>query len=199
MFSPSQWAGSADSRNSFMYWLTENSFPIAMIGLLFTGAAIGFGLILPHQKLFRAGIGFAILTIALIAVEQWIVTDREQLNMTVRDMARAVRRNNLDELLAHVSTSARGPVGATRNRIRSEMPDYYFRACRLGPVDIELEPGGDKAKVTFVAIVDVDASRRYGYDGVARRRVFLDFEKDADGEWKVTFFDHADPATGLRL
>ena len=177
-----------------MTLFTENPFPLVLICLLVIGASFGASLLLKKPKLVWGGVAGIVVLIALLAIAHFIVTDKEQMTNIVHSMASCVRRNDVNGLLEYVSEDGNNnsPKSA-RRRIENEMPDYTFRACRISNVKVEIDQESNRATVSFMAFVNVDATKRYDYDGIARRQVILTFQKEEDGKWRIIFFDHMDP------
>ena len=181
-----------------MTMLTENPFPLVMLGLLGVVFGFTFGVITANRKLIWVGILSVLFCVGVVVVDGLVETPREELHRKLHSMARCVRKNDVNGLLEFVSKNESG-MGA-RNRISSEMPRYRFRGCRIANVRHEIDQEAGKAKLTFVAFVNVDASQTsYNYDGMARREVQLRFRKEPDGEWRVVFFDHWEPMSQISL
>lgn len=180
-----------------MYWLTENSFPIVMIGILFVGASFGFGFILQQRKLFWAGCVSLLITIALVTTEQLVVTDNEQIQSQIYQMARCVRRNDVEGLLEYTS-AVPGKEGA-RRRVQSEMPNYHFQGCQVRALTIEFDEFGGGATAYFTVWVNVDTNLIGDRVGTGAEKVILKFEKESDGVWRVVHLDHMPAMSGVRL
>ena len=178
---------------------TENPVPIVLIGILILGSLITFGVILSKREMILGGIGVGILTVLFILLELAIVTNREQVHSQVLEMARCVRKNDVEGLLEFTVDNNNNPHGLyARNRIKNEMPDYFFKACRLNNIRVDIQDDGI-AEVKFLAFVTVDATKRYNHSGMARGEVMLKFQKQPDESWKVIYFNHWEPMSRLNL
>jgi hypothetical protein len=137
-------------------------------------------------------VAVVVLAVGLIVFEQLSVTDNEQLRWQVRQMARAVQRNDVEGLLGHIH-----PRSVAYATARTEMPQYTFRRCHVTGVRrvaIEADSDPPRAQVEFIVYVSVDATRSpYNYDGHVYRKVMLDMEKQADGRWLMTHYFHTEP------
>ena len=183
-----------------MTLLTENPFPLIMLGVLVASFGFTFGIILKNRKLIFLGVFAVTACLSFVFIDISFETTKELMHRKLHEMARCVRKNDVDALLSYVSQNRKGKHGlGAYNRISNEMPSYMFRGCRVSNIRLDIEEDEQEAKLTFVAFVNVDASRTgYAYDGPARREVALHFEKEGD-DWKVVYFDHWEPMSYLSL
>ena len=175
-------------------WFTEDSFVPMVVGGLLTLAFLGLAFYFYDRTMLLVAIVIAILTTLTVVVEKMIVTDKEQLTAVVKNLATAVERNEIAQVLRYVSDS-REDVKA---RIQAEMPQYQFKSCRiLKVVDFEIESNRRRAKIVFVAFA-TGSHPSYG-TGNAHRRVTLMFEKDPNEQWKFYDYSHEAATAGYRL
>ena len=59
-----------------------------------------------YRWLLHATLGVAALTVGLLLLERWVETEPEQIEATLRRIARDVERNDLDAILSHVYSGA---------------------------------------------------------------------------------------------
>ena len=180
-------------------WLYESAMTPVMIGVLLVAAFGFFGYALQNRNLFWAASICAALTISAVVVERMVETDREKLHASVYGMARCVRDNDFDGLMMYAATDGGDPLSNVRAQLEAEIPKCNFRSCRIvGVRDISIdEEDSRKAKIDFVAFVNVDASAtQYRYDGTVHRRVILSMRKEHDGLWRITSFSHMHPQGG---
>lgn len=178
-------------------WIAENSFLPFMTGLLITGilACLAFMLSNRHLALLAAIVGIG--SVALVITERYIVTDREQVNNLLYEVANDVEFNRHDAILSHMKVDSRAYKSAV-----VEMPKYKFRRCNItGIREIQLKPDVNptSATVNFVVFVDVNAMQTHQYDGPGRREVTLTLEKQPDGKWLIVDYSHRHPTGDARL
>jgi hypothetical protein len=87
-------------------WITEDPLPLLIIG------AVGFALLVlgylasRNGRFLLAAAGLAMIVAALAVTERWIVTEAEQVEAAVWDLAGAVEENDLDAVIQALSPSA---------------------------------------------------------------------------------------------
>lgn len=175
-----------------MAMFTENPMYAIMLGLLFTGGFAAFGFMLQSRSCVVFSVLSFLTMIGLVLLERSIETDNEQLRSNTFRLAELVAKNDIQGAKRYFSKK----IQATIDRMETEMPDYTFRSCRITgirPIVFDSPSNPTKAQVDFTVFVNVDASIRYQYDGVAQRGVLLKFEKESDGEWRIVEYDHYDP------
>ena len=176
-----------------MHWLTENPTPLVCIGIVLIFCLVALFFYSPNKKLILPiGIAF-LLAIIPIVIDALVETEREQLQRTVREMARQVRANDIEGLLDFIHPDAR----TTRYRIENEMPQYKFSACSVSgfkSITID-ESNPDQAEVRFSVFVNVNAPT-YNYNGPTYRDVVLRFVRVGQhintgrDLWLVNGFNH---------
>ncbi len=177
-----------------MYWLTENAFHPMMIGLL---SAISFGIawyFYGKRVLLFITLLIIALTIGIVVTEQMIVTDREQLTSDIFDVAEALERDDVDGVLAFISES--NP--ALRQEVKDRMPLIEFEFVGISSLkepEIDLESKPPVAKLKFVTRVDANAMRdpRFSAQGSGVSSVTLNYQKDNDGNWRITNYGYTRP------
>jgi hypothetical protein len=110
----------------FMTLLLEQPLAVVIVGVV---VALGTGIAWTStgRKEWLIALGAIVaLTIMGLVVEQLVVTDREAIEATLREIARDVESNNLPALLKHVSA---GNTELTQ-KATAEMPNY-LRRCRV--------------------------------------------------------------------
>lgn len=173
-----------------MEWFTESPMHSIMIGILLTSAFL-LTWFISKRRLF---LGFAALAFAsmigAVVTGQMIVTDREQLKQNIFELAAAVQSNDVPGVLRFVSPDKRNTI----QRVKTEMPDYDFRKCRvIGFNEVKFpENSTTRATIDFIVGFDVDATRRFDYNGSGTRRVTLTFEKQGES-WLITDYQHEHP------
>ncbi len=171
---------------------TENPMYSIMLGLLFTGGFAAFSVMLQSRTCMVLSVISFLTMVGLVVMERSIETDNEKLRSNTFRLAELVANNDLQGAKRYFSKK----MLSTINQLETEMPDYNFRSCRITgfrPIEFDSTSNPTKAQVDFTVIVNVDASIRYQYDGVAQRGVLLNFEKESDGEWRIVNYSHYDP------
>ncbi len=175
-------------------WFTEDSFVPMVVGGMLTLAFLGLAFYFYDRTMLLVAIVIAILTTLTVVIEKTIVTDKEQLTAEVKNLASAVQRNDLAEVLRYVSDSRED----VKSRIQAEMPLYQFKSCRvLKVIDFEIESDRRRAKIVFVVFA-TGTHPSYGTRN-AHRRVTLMFEKTPNEQWKFYDYDHEAATQGYRL
>lgn len=137
---------------------------------------------------FYTTAGLVLVLVALIVAERLIVTDREQLRANLRLMADAVRQNDPETLKTFVS----GKRGDVKQRIDAEMRSAQFRDCRIvGERLVEIDRSGPRPVAHFQISVfaSVDAVVRHNFVGSGTGNASLTFEKENDGQWRLTGYE----------
>ena len=83
-----------------MTWLFENPVPAVLIGGFSLAILIGGWLKTGWRSLIVAMVAVIALTVGLVVLERYVVTDREQVDLTLRDIAALVERNDIDKATA---------------------------------------------------------------------------------------------------
>jgi hypothetical protein len=173
----------------------ENPLPVIAIGLL-TVAILLSGFF----KTGRVSILWAIaavmgMTAALLAVEHFVRTPKEEIEGTLQGIAGDLARNDLSRVVSHISRTApelRGEAERILPRLEIE------RATVKRNLECEFH-GGDPPRATarFNAVLVV-SDRRGGIRNQYSPFFFIvDFVFE-DGTWKVVRYERHDPRHGPR-
>lgn len=181
-----------------MTWLTENPFPVLLIGSL-TTIILASGWLRTGSRWLLAAVLVALgLTIGLVLTERLIVTDREQVTQTLHEIAALVERNEIDAALEYAYSKSPG----VRSQAASELPLYRFAEVNIKSnlqvkVFPKLAPPMAKAEFNVVVVL----STRDGL--IANRRIpryaEVTFYKEEDGQWRVGGYNHFDPRRGFTV
>ena len=176
-----------------MTWIFEEPLPIVVISAVL-GVALAIGFVKTGQKwLLVALAAVVVLAIALLALERSVVTDREQVEQVLFQIAKAVEQNDIDQALRHISPDAPGVDHAN-----SELRKINFREVDIKP-NLEIEVFADRtpptAQTRFNVVVVADA----GFGGTDRYPRFVEatFVKEGD-RWLVSDYAHYEPTRGMR-
>jgi hypothetical protein len=181
-----------------MIWLTENPFPVLLIGTLTTAILAG-GWLRTGSKWLLAGVLAAIaVTVGLVLTERWIVTDREQVTWTLYEIAAAVERNDVDGAMQHAYSGAPN----VRDHANAELRQYRFSEVNIKRnLQIEVFPNYDPPMARAEFNVVVVLTTRDGLVSNRRipRYVEVTFYREDDGRWGVGGYDHFDPRRGFMV
>ena len=176
-----------------MTWVFEQPHYIAILGVA-TLAVLGFGWMQTgYRALLYGTIGVAVLTVLLLVVERLVQTENEEIEAALEQMAADVQRNDLPDVLRHISAMA----PATRAQARAEFPRYNFSRVKVKrnltvTIDEQQEPR--TAVVSFnVVVTGYDRSFRSSFH--VPRFVTVTLVRE-DGEWRFLDTPTSRPITG---
>lgn len=174
-----------------LVWFTENPLFPCSIGILLTIALIGLAFSSGEMLMLKIGLAVAALTALLVIVEVLIVTDKEQIENSLHDMADAMHNNDIDHALSYLKTPE------LVARARAKMPgNPTCHLCRItGINEIEVAKDGQSATADFVAFAKASNDRVPNPTAV-QAHVKLFFEKQSES-WKVVDFEASNPRAGL--
>jgi hypothetical protein len=174
-------------------WFLDHPLSIILIGVVL-GVFVGGAWTATGRKELLYALGAVVaLTVAWLAVERFVVTDREAVQATLAEIARDVQANNMQKVLGHIAKGNPSLVA----RAQAEMPNYQFTECRITKIhktDIDAGSEPRSALVEFNVIV-TGAFSQGGFEASGRyaRWVQLQLIREADGKWRVQNYDHAPP------
>jgi hypothetical protein len=177
-----------------MSWFTEDSTPVLVIGVITVAI-----LLLALVKTSRLGLLYAIGGVAVVVgtivwIEKHTVTDTKRVRSVLDAAAAAAERNDLQGVLALVSSSSAG----TRNLVSTQMPQVEIHSVSMNGLAIRIDrlssPPSATADFTGIVIGKVK-SGLYPYDNIVGRcRVTLHLEND---RWLIDGFEERrDQAAG---
>ena len=179
-----------------MTWLFENPVPTVLIGVLSLAILIGGWLKTGWRSLIVAMVAVIALTVGLVVLERYVVTDREQVDLTLREIAALVERNDIDGALKHVHSSGQ----RIRDAASGELRGYKFSKVSITSTpEIKLSPAHNptQAVAEFNVVVVVSDAAGGLSDVRAPRFVSVTFLKE-DGQWRVSDYKHDEPTAGMR-
>jgi hypothetical protein len=176
-----------------MSWLFEQPLVIVFLGV---AAALAFGALWSttgRKGFLIAALAALALLVAGLVVEKLVVTDNEAIRATLQEIARDVRTNNHQALLAHIDASA----PELKQKAKSELPNYKFADCRITRVNL-VDVDASSEPRSAIAEFNVVATGTFRYEGTELtdtipRWIKLQFVKDKDGRWRVIHYEHDDP------
>ena len=173
-------------------WFTENAFFPSCIGVLLAIAFIGLAFSSGEMVMMKIGLAIAALTAILVATEIMIVTDREQVENSLYDMASAMQRNDFEHVFEYMGSQE------LVSRAKSHLRDAKCHACNITAInDIEMMSDGTNANADFVAFARA-SNAAHPSPIPFQQRIKLIFKKKAD-DWKIVDFETSDPRAGISL
>jgi hypothetical protein len=180
-----------------MSWLFETPWPAIAIGVLATAMAAGGWLHTGRRALLHAMVAIILLTIGAVVLERWVVTDREQVDATLHEIARLVESNDVDAVLRYAYSGS----PAVRAQAAGELPRYRFRNVTIARnLHIQVFPKHvpPRATAEFNVIAQVSLADGSWSDQRVVRFVEVTLYQEADGQWRVAAYNHYEPLRGLR-
>ncbi len=178
-----------------MTWIVEEPLYIAILGLM-TLAFVGFAWMQTGSRtLLHAAIGTAALTLGLLLLEHLVQTDPEQIEATIRHIARDIQQNDHDAVYAHIDPAARETLALAKR----ELPRYRFsRATVKRNVEIVLDQRANPptARASFNARVDVrEADSGHPWQAAGFVEVVM---RKVNDQWMVAECRYEEPTASLR-
>jgi hypothetical protein len=166
-----------------MAWLVENPWPIMLAGgavelaLLFMLFTTGRVKVMLYMVLAGAVIG------GLLLVEKYVVTDREQIETMLQEIADALEQGDAKTVVAHISETAKD----TRSSA--------YRAVQLRPrevrinndLKIDVRDDVDPPQAEASATVTVTGTGPYAGTAPVQVKAWL---RKVDGKWLI--YDHTE-------
>jgi hypothetical protein len=179
-----------------MVWLLEKPLFIVAMGLLTAVVLGGLWLQTGSKGALRTFLIGIVVTAALLMVERFVTTDREQIESTLQRVARAVERNDVEEALRFAHSSATW----MRQQARDELPRYVFHDVTIKPnltVDVLPEHEPPRAVARFNVMVVLSDRDGILHERRIPRFVKVTFQKEEDS-WRAIEYEHHDPYRGYR-
>jgi hypothetical protein len=119
--------------------LLENPLPIAVAGGLVALVALLVFLSRRSGASLAALAAIVAITLALVGVERFVVTDREQIEAETLGMADAIEANDVAGVLDHID-----PAAATiRTDVEALMPQVKWSVANAASITVTLNEGAD--------------------------------------------------------
>ena len=174
-----------------IHLFAENVWPLiwllALAELVLLIAMVGTG-----RGRFLVWIGMlAALAVFLVVLEWLIVTDRERVDGIVDQMARAVRNEDIDELLRHLAPQCHfGAMDreAVRQLAASVLHEIEVDRVTVSDRTTQVFPRQKQATAEFLAVVRGKQSQ-VEFAPYPSRWV-LTFHQDPAGQWQVVEIEH---------
>jgi hypothetical protein len=174
-----------------MSWLFESPIWIVMIGVAAI-AILGGGWVKTGRRVFIVLLAIAItLTVALVALERVVKTDREQVRDKLFQMARDVENNNVNAVLGHLHSQV---SPGTVAKIKSDLPPQKFRRVDIKH-NLKIDVFSDRSPPRAEARFNVEIAGDFNYQGDHHPNgrvlltVTLGFYEEEDGRWQVADYE----------
>ncbi|MEX2186723.1 MAG: hypothetical protein WD875_08015 [Pirellulales bacterium] len=172
-----------------MTWLYENPWPAIVGGAIGEVILIGMLYATGRLRLVVWMVVVAAIAGGLVWFERYTVTDREQIEMNLHEIAAALERGDAKTVVDHISPSAQQTIGRARFAASLHATEVRINSDLKIEVIDDVDPPQAKATGT----VTVVGSR--GYSGAVPVQVELTLRK-VDGKWLI--YSHQEPRVGLR-
>lgn len=169
-----------------MIWFVEQPLPIAIAGVVVCAALAAAAYSTGRGAFLIAALIAAIVTVALLALEHFVVTDVEMVEDEVYATAVAIQANDVAGVLSHVDPRA----AETRSQIEAIMPRYEIRSVTVIPelkVVVSDKQKPPAAVASFSCAISA-SERNSGFSGSAMQRFDIRFQKEG-GRWLITGYE----------
>src|SRR5690349_698611 len=121
-------------------WLLESPYTIVALGVAIIFALSAAWTATGRQELLYALAAAIALLFAALITERLIVTDREKIQATLKEIARDVKNNDHRRIVSHIHSSAT----AIKQKAQAELPKYHFTDFRITRINsIEIDRSAD--------------------------------------------------------
>lgn len=169
-------------------FLFESPWPILCLGVA-VEVVLAIALVRTGRGvLLGAMVGVALLTLAGLGVERWVVTDRKLVKQAVYGLADAVQANDLKRALTFIAPSAK----ETQQEARGVQRDVEVVELTLHNLDVVVnrEASPRTAQATFTVVVTGKGKGRYAEFGEQTHVVKVTLQLRLEsGRWLVTDHD----------
>jgi hypothetical protein len=167
-------------------WL-ESPVPALMVGGLTTALFAGGWMKTGHRWMLLLAVAALGITIGLVLLERYVVTERERVENTVLAIAERVQANDVPGLLEYIHADATN----VRTRASQEMGRYRFsRVVVKNNLRVEMNsPTADQAVAHFNVVVVLGDAGGTVTDQHIARTVQLTFARQGS-EWRLWNYAH---------
>ena len=169
-------------------FLFEQPWIVGTIGSILTVASVFGWLQTGNRWAAYSAIGFALITVLMVLMNLWVVTDREEVTVWLFQIASEVENNETPKVMARISHDA-------TDRVRdaaAKLPRIKFlnaRITKIHKVEIQSNRFNAKANVRMNVFVEADIQN---YPVKAPRWIGLSLQK-IEGKWLLTDFEDREP------
>lgn len=172
-----------------MTMLVENPWPAIVIGGIVEAILIGMLFVTGRLRTVVWMAVAAAIAGGFVLLEHFVVTDREQIETNLFEIAAAIERGDAQTVVGHISPSATRTIDRARFAVSLRPAEVRISSDLKIVVRDEFDPPEADATGT----VTVVGSRRYA--GAVPVQVAVYFRK-VDGVWLIS--GHEEPRLGLR-
>jgi hypothetical protein len=168
-----------------MSFLLEEPWTVIGLGI-FAELLLAVAFFKTRRGAVLVGMGGVLIAVLLLMLLEWfVVTEREAVENTIYDAAKAAQSGKAEQLLAFIAPEAR----QIRDQVRSYMGSVELRSVSIHTLEVRLDRGTPPMAVaSFTARVSVDAKSVT----LAREEYLLSMDvtlhKEGD-KWLVTAYD----------
>ena len=164
--------------------LFEQPWLIGAIGTVLTVLTFYGWIQTGNSIAFKTGVGFAIVSILLVILNIWIVTDSERVRIWLVDVASELQSNQYDRVLKRISPNHSERVERTAQRMQT-VKFSIAKVTKIHSIEIDYHASVPTALVRMNAFVEAESS---GVTGRIPRWVGLALERRGS-EWLITDFE----------
>lgn len=171
-----------------MSWLLEDVRPLLLAGLLIEGLLVAFFVQTGRMATFIPIVAVLGLMVIAVAVEHFVVTDKEQIAATLDEIAAALKQNDGQAVMRHIDPRA----VEMRRRVDSAIGLVVIREAQYRDLNVTSQPGNPPtATAEFIGhVAFTDPKQRTPYKRYLRR-FRVSFRKEGS-RWVITDYAVAD-------
>jgi hypothetical protein len=171
----------------------EQPILLGLLGCILAGLAAFVWIQSGARAALYTAVGLLAATVGLVLLSIQVVTDREQIEITLHEVAELVEQNDRDGVMRYVHPDAESRL----TRFETELPRYRFeeaRVTKVKKVTVDTQADPKTAIAEFNVYVEVEAQGQ-----VFRVPRFVrTYFRQQGSQWRVLDFEHFDPSVGFR-
>ncbi len=140
-----------------MQWLLESPWPAMIVGGLLVLTFWGAWRQTHQRRHLWSMLVALVVTVGLVVLEQVVVTETEQVEATLYQIAHALEQNDVEQVVQFLHPQAR----SARQALRRILPQVHILRASLSNVRVQWDPGADPPR----ARVQLYGNVRYEYRG----------------------------------
>ncbi|MBN2291298.1 MAG: hypothetical protein JXM70_02670 [Pirellulales bacterium] len=169
----------------------ENPYPVLVVGVLALAFLFAMFYNLQKKVLLIPIVVVLVLTIGGVLIEQVVVTEREEVEATIDQIAAALRANDAPAVLSHLSSSAY----ESRRRAEWALERIQVNDAKVSGLEITINSltSPPSAKATFTGVIKFDDRKQeFPYQSYMSKFT-ITLRKEGD-RWMVTGHEEASQA-----
>ena len=161
----------------------ENPLPLLFVGIVVEAILITLFYNFQKKVWLVPIVGVLLAMVALVLVERIVVTPREEVEHTVDQIADALRANDINVLLSHLSNSAR----ESRARAKWALGRIEINGVKVNGLEITVNSlrSPPSAKAVFSGVLKFDDRKKEYPYRVYSSKFEIELRKEGD-RWMVT-------------